>query len=1264
MGSGSPNAGIQSQFVAAFYQNGFAYLVSTPPLADVKKFGPNGLLQEFQDAKKTTGVKLALIMPDINSPTVVYQVLGDIYPYYSSLGEATAGFPAGSEMHCPVINAIQCTYQNFSMSTTLFAFQTPNSNGQNVSVDGAFYTKWMALGGVGGVLGIPLGDDAAVTSSFKTTANVQTFTGGAIYSITSGALNGQTFAVIEPSYDVYQSYSGPTGILGFPTSDNILSTGGPTMGLNHQSFEGGTLQFMTGSTPVLVAPVTEVQLSPPGPLRLNLGDTVPVSANTFTGAGNPVSGRAVSFTTSNGRVVSIQMTGGAPTGTVTLKAVGAGTATIQATSEGQVSSPLLVTVASQCCAVGDGAPSAQVQQAFQDLVTRDRLSVVLPSASPVQRAGSGYVQELISSQPPGARYYVTKSDRSGLAYLVTGNLLTAYLAAGGPAGSLGYPSSDASPGGTQLFENGAALSSNASTGSNAIRMVSGVVLAKWAALGYETGAAGPPTGDASAFTSVSAYTGISQAFAKGAIFGITSGNRAGQAYLVSGLILARYQALGGPAGDFGVPLSDEFAVPGMRRQNFENGYIDYTPGDSAAQEHAAPRQPAIVANPGAVVAGSRLRLSVSGFDNGSTVRVSVTGQPDFLVTTPNGSYDWDVYVPASARGGVITIHAADVNGPATADGSYNITTLADIRPQLKKVQGDGQSGAPGALLPRPLVVMLADGSGNPIAGMAVKFQASGGAQISPVSAATDANGQASALYRLPLSAGISAATAEAAGQIATFNFQSAGSLLLNFPQFTQLQNGGSPSLLAAAAGIVRFDQNSGALPSPHGPADPAALTQFLTTLPDGFVSNPDSGARVVNLWRVAGFVGGGLDVSVESPDLPRVRDLVAAGSPVLLTLALSANGNAAGGAAVVATGIGADGSIRIQDPNPTFARANLNDYLTGFASGGQTWTATVLSSARLVPRVPASTGFLVTAISQTADAVKALDISSVAGPCGRAFDVEDAVNTVSRFLYCDGSQAAYQVTAQVTAGSTRASITDLSTGGQAQPIAGSASGVYKVSRTGGVLVLGSQSVSFDASAVVNAATFVDGLAPGGLFSLFGTGLSAATVAFGGEPATVISSSAFQINAQVPPDLAPGTYFLQVQSGLGTSQQQVPVVAIAPGIFTLGKSDSGQAIGAVVNPDGTVNGPSSAVRRGGVLTIYGTGLGAVQVQGGFSVTAAQVTGVLNGSELPSSFAGLAPGFIGLYQVNFPVPVAIPPGVGQSFNLREQNVDSNTVYIAIQ
>ena len=123
---------------------------------------------------------------------------------------------------------------------------------------------------------------------------------------------------------------------------------------------------------------------------------------------------------------------------------------------------------------------------------------------------------------------------------------------------------------------------------------------------------------------------------------------------------------------------------------------------------------------------------------------------------------------------------------------------------------------------------------------------------------------------------------------------------------------------------------------------------------DGFLSNPDASEQVVNLWRVGAVIGGGVDVSVESPDAAVVRDLVAQGSPVLLALALTANGAPAGGHYVVANGIGPDGSVLIRDPNPNFGRANLNDYLAGFVAGGKIWQGTLGAVLRLLPRTPAA----------------------------------------------------------------------------------------------------------------------------------------------------------------------------------------------------------------------------------------------------------------------------------------------------------------------
>jgi len=47
VGSGAPNEGLTSRFQNAFFRNGFAYLVSLPPVNNVQRFGSTGLIQEF-----------------------------------------------------------------------------------------------------------------------------------------------------------------------------------------------------------------------------------------------------------------------------------------------------------------------------------------------------------------------------------------------------------------------------------------------------------------------------------------------------------------------------------------------------------------------------------------------------------------------------------------------------------------------------------------------------------------------------------------------------------------------------------------------------------------------------------------------------------------------------------------------------------------------------------------------------------------------------------------------------------------------------------------------------------------------------------------------------------------------------------------------------------------------------------------------------------------------------------------------------------------
>ena len=1299
VGEGAPNSTLVFQFESAFSRNGFSSMVTLPPLGTVKALGTTGYVQEFAAANGTSGGKLALatVSSTVAALTAtdvdtVVQLWAGVYAYYTSVGATTAGYPLMDTQACAPFDLVNsCAYDIFDKGYALFAYAVPLAGGQNFTISGGYYTEWAGLGGNNGGPGRPLTAPIALTASTATTATAQTFLYGVIYTITSGPNKAKVFGVEGSIYDLYLAQGGSSGFLGLPTSDVLLVA---ATGAHRQTFEGGALEFMPGSPPVLRPAVASVTLAgaPMGKTdNLNFGDTVTLTATPLDASYNPLTDRVVSWSTTNGRVISLQATGA----TAVITAVGTGTASVSASSEGVKSPTLNLSVTMTCCLVGDGAPTA-VQQAFQSALARNQITAQLPVAGPAVRAGSGYVQMVESIGPNAAVYMVAEADQAGQAYVVGGAVLARYQGLGGPAGILGYPASDQSAGGTQQFQNSAALA------GNPVRVVSGIVLAKWALLKYETGAAGAPLGEASTFSTFEANSGAAQSFANGVIYGAAAGPRAGQEYFVSGLILARYNAIGGAAGGFGMPVGDETVAGALHQQNFEGGNIAYSAGDTVAVEHPTPKAPpGVVITPASIAAGGRAHLSIVGFPNNSTIRVSVSGEPDFLVTTANGAYSWEMFIPLTSKSGTVSVHASDTAGTLAANGVLTIKGFADNRISIAKVRGDNQTGAPGASLPLSMRIALLDSSGTPVVGAPVVFQASPGAQLSSATASTDSAGQAETFVRLPVSQGVTLVTANAPGiaqSPVTFGALAAASTLAGFPQMQAagsavLGNGTATiaqkgALLAAVASILRYRQNRGDLPSPNGLADAGALNQFLQAycvaiaagdqLCDGFLSNAASGEQIVNLWRAAEFTGG-VDVTAQNPTLATIADLVEQGEPLLLALGLSVNGAPAGGHFVVAIGIAADGSIVIQDPSPLFARANLNEYLNGFTVGAATWTGALRGVARFAVRSPSATRFMVGALSQPASLMQsfALGVNSAAGACGVPLDLPDAVDSsgnapaagplISRIDVCDGSLPAYQI-AVGAAGAYRAFVTDLAAGGSSMDISGSAAATYTASRPVLALAVAPQVTSFAAGAVVNAATFTSGIAPGGIMAIFGAGLSGpgvpsgpvTTVDMDGAAAAVLFASAFQINAQVPPGIAPGVHVLRVDSAYGVARQSVSVSAVAPAIFLIGSSSEG----AVLNQDFSLNGPANPLPRGQVLLVYATGLGAVVRQGQLSVTTATVTALVNGQELPVQFAGLAPGYVGLYQVNVPIPAAAPPGLGISLTLKEGGHVSNAVTVAVQ
>jgi uncharacterized protein (TIGR03437 family) len=193
---------------------------------------------------------------------------------------------------------------------------------------------------------------------------------------------------------------------------------------------------------------------------------------------------------------------------------------------------------------------------------------------------------------------------------------------------------------------------------------------------------------------------------------------------------------------------------------------------------------------------------------------------------------------------------------------------------------------------------------------------------------------------------------------------------------------------------------------------------------------------------------------------------------------------------------------------------------------------------------------------------------------------------------------------------------------------------------------------------VNAASFAAGVpvAPGSVVSIFGkiTGSQTAAAAVyplprklgetevivDGNEAPLYYASPGQVNFQLPAGEPEGQALAEIRvGGQSISRLPVTVLANAPGIF------------AAVNPDGSVNSAASAVRRGQVLHIFGTGLGAVTpaVADGAAAPAQPLsTGVvmpnvfLADRQLPVAFNGLAPGIAGVWQIDVTIPADAQTG----------------------
>ena len=221
--------------------------------------------------------------------------------------------------------------------------------------------------------------------------------------------------------------------------------------------------------------------------------------------------------------------------------------------------------------------------------------------------------------------------------------------------------------------------------------------------------------------------------------------------------------------------------------------------------------------------------------------------------------------------------------------------------------------------------------------------------------------------------------------------------------------------------------------------------------------------------------------------------------------------------------------------------------------------------------------------------------------------------------------------------------------------------------------------------VVRAAGFQGGpVAAGGIAAAFGSAFADATESAASvplprqigqtrvyvnlRPAPLYFTSSGQINFQVPWEMAgeTGAQIVVVRNGAASLPVPLELGAASPGIFLV--SDG---VGVVVN--GATNQLITAAapaRTGDTLVIYASGLGPVAAETvsgepasstTLEPTQAPVQATLGGVALQVVFAGSAPGFIGVNQVNAVIPAEARTG---RLKLSTRGVDSNEVQVVVQ
>ena len=226
------------------------------------------------------------------------------------------------------------------------------------------------------------------------------------------------------------------------------------------------------------------------------------------------------------------------------------------------------------------------------------------------------------------------------------------------------------------------------------------------------------------------------------------------------------------------------------------------------------------------------------------------------------------------------------------------------------------------------------------------------------------------------------------------------------------------------------------------------------------------------------------------------------------------------------------------------------------------------------------------------------------------------------------------------------------------------------------------------SKVVSAADFTSGVASGGLISVFGSNLSAASIASSdrplptilgnscltvdGNPIPLLLVSQSQINAQLSYDQAGSAVMVARTTSAKSPEFAFNIAGTAPAVFLNGQAGTATNLPSITRAsNGLLVTSTNPVHRGDTLTIFAAGLGATSppVSAGAASPSDPVAAAVNPPSVRLGGVGLwlervdlLAGQVGVYEIRVVVPGWVPIGLSVPLTITQGGL-SQTIGVRV-